>query len=63
KPLRDRLLGVLGASEARADHLARHAGDWQALADRFRPSYGAGHGPHGLLGRRGGAPVGPTGRP
>ncbi|MEV5638659.1 bifunctional [glutamine synthetase] adenylyltransferase/[glutamine synthetase]-adenylyl-L-tyrosine phosphorylase [Streptomyces flaveolus] len=31
KPLRDRLLGVLGASEALADHLARHAGDWQAL--------------------------------
>jgi glutamate-ammonia-ligase adenylyltransferase len=32
KPLRDRLLGVLGASEALADHLARHPGDWQALA-------------------------------
>ncbi|MET8567087.1 bifunctional [glutamine synthetase] adenylyltransferase/[glutamine synthetase]-adenylyl-L-tyrosine phosphorylase [Streptomyces sp. NPDC004783] len=31
KPLRDRLLGVLGASEALADHLARHSGDWQAL--------------------------------
>ncbi|GHB59366.1 glutamate-ammonia-ligase adenylyltransferase [Streptomyces viridiviolaceus] len=31
KPLRDRLLGVLGASEALGDHLARHAGDWQAL--------------------------------
>ncbi|MBQ0914184.1 bifunctional [glutamine synthetase] adenylyltransferase/[glutamine synthetase]-adenylyl-L-tyrosine phosphorylase [Streptomyces sp. RM99] len=31
KPLRDRLLGVLGASEALADHLARHAGDWRAL--------------------------------
>lgn len=31
KPLRDRLLGVLGASEALADHLARHAGDWQTL--------------------------------
>ncbi|MFD3733837.1 bifunctional [glutamine synthetase] adenylyltransferase/[glutamine synthetase]-adenylyl-L-tyrosine phosphorylase [Streptomyces sp. NPDC058632] len=31
KPLRDRLLGVLGASEALADHLARHADDWQAL--------------------------------
>ncbi|MEV5544984.1 bifunctional [glutamine synthetase] adenylyltransferase/[glutamine synthetase]-adenylyl-L-tyrosine phosphorylase [Streptomyces sp. NPDC052309] len=31
KPLRDRLLGVLGASEALADHLARHAADWQAL--------------------------------
>ncbi|MFE2280679.1 bifunctional [glutamine synthetase] adenylyltransferase/[glutamine synthetase]-adenylyl-L-tyrosine phosphorylase [Streptomyces sp. NPDC059454] len=31
KPLRDRLLGVLGASEALADHLARHPGDWQAL--------------------------------
>ncbi|MGW1585442.1 bifunctional [glutamine synthetase] adenylyltransferase/[glutamine synthetase]-adenylyl-L-tyrosine phosphorylase [Streptomyces sp. NPDC002386] len=31
KPLRDRLLGVLGASAALADHLARHAGDWQAL--------------------------------
>ncbi|MFF4579318.1 bifunctional [glutamine synthetase] adenylyltransferase/[glutamine synthetase]-adenylyl-L-tyrosine phosphorylase [Streptomyces sp. NPDC001389] len=31
KPLRDRLLGVLGASEALADHLARHPHDWQAL--------------------------------
>jgi hypothetical protein len=36
KPLRDRLLGVLGASEALADHLARHAGDWQALVT-FEP--------------------------
>ncbi|MFD8937175.1 bifunctional [glutamine synthetase] adenylyltransferase/[glutamine synthetase]-adenylyl-L-tyrosine phosphorylase [Streptomyces sp. NPDC059578] len=32
KPLRDRLLGVLGASEALADHLARHPRDWLALA-------------------------------
>ncbi len=31
KPLRDRLLGVLGASEALADHLARHPHDWHAL--------------------------------
>ncbi|MFJ7207420.1 bifunctional [glutamine synthetase] adenylyltransferase/[glutamine synthetase]-adenylyl-L-tyrosine phosphorylase [Streptomyces sp. NPDC098789] len=31
KPLRDRLLGVLGASEALADHLARHPHDWRAL--------------------------------
>ncbi|AXK37616.1 bifunctional [glutamine synthetase] adenylyltransferase/[glutamine synthetase]-adenylyl-L-tyrosine phosphorylase [Streptomyces armeniacus] len=31
KPLRDRLLGVLGASEALGDHLARHPADWQAL--------------------------------
>lgn len=31
KPLRDRLLGVLGASAALGDHLARHSGDWQAL--------------------------------
>ncbi|NJA56972.1 bifunctional [glutamine synthetase] adenylyltransferase/[glutamine synthetase]-adenylyl-L-tyrosine phosphorylase [Streptomyces sp. NEAU-H3] len=31
KPLRDRLLGVLGASEALADHLARHPGDWKTL--------------------------------
>ncbi|MFI9833954.1 bifunctional [glutamine synthetase] adenylyltransferase/[glutamine synthetase]-adenylyl-L-tyrosine phosphorylase [Streptomyces sp. NPDC051913] len=31
KPLRDRLLGVLGASAALGEHLARHAGDWQAL--------------------------------
>ncbi|CAL9405892.1 Bifunctional glutamine synthetase adenylyltransferase_adenylyl-removing enzyme [Streptomyces sp. enrichment culture] len=31
KPLRDRLLGVLGACEALADHLARHPGDWRAL--------------------------------
>ncbi|MEU6316122.1 bifunctional [glutamine synthetase] adenylyltransferase/[glutamine synthetase]-adenylyl-L-tyrosine phosphorylase [Streptomyces sp. NPDC047009] len=31
KPLRDRLLGVLGASAALADHLARHPGDWHVL--------------------------------
>ncbi|MFC9246524.1 bifunctional [glutamine synthetase] adenylyltransferase/[glutamine synthetase]-adenylyl-L-tyrosine phosphorylase [Streptomyces sp. NPDC057136] len=31
KPLRDRLLGTLGASEALGDHLARHPRDWQAL--------------------------------
>ncbi|MFJ4947513.1 bifunctional [glutamine synthetase] adenylyltransferase/[glutamine synthetase]-adenylyl-L-tyrosine phosphorylase [Streptomyces sp. NPDC088760] len=31
KPLRDRLLGILGASAALADHLARHPGDWHAL--------------------------------
>jgi glutamate-ammonia-ligase adenylyltransferase len=31
KPLRDRLLGVLGASEALGDHLARHPRDWEAL--------------------------------
>ena len=31
KPLRDRLLSVLGASTALADHLARHPTDWQAL--------------------------------
>ncbi|MFE2596294.1 bifunctional [glutamine synthetase] adenylyltransferase/[glutamine synthetase]-adenylyl-L-tyrosine phosphorylase [Streptomyces sp. NPDC059396] len=31
KPLRDRLLGVLGASEALGDHLARHPKDWHAL--------------------------------
>lgn len=31
KPLRDRLLGVLGASAALGDHLARHPHDWQAL--------------------------------
>ncbi|MFG3256112.1 bifunctional [glutamine synthetase] adenylyltransferase/[glutamine synthetase]-adenylyl-L-tyrosine phosphorylase [Streptomyces sp. NPDC048172] len=31
KPLRDRLLGVLGASAALGDHLATHPGDWQAL--------------------------------
>src|SRR5690606_22146233 len=31
KPLRDRLFGVLGASAALADHLARHPRDWQAL--------------------------------
>ncbi|MBL1081094.1 bifunctional [glutamine synthetase] adenylyltransferase/[glutamine synthetase]-adenylyl-L-tyrosine phosphorylase [Streptomyces actinomycinicus] len=31
KPLRDRLLGILGASSALADHLARHPADWQAL--------------------------------
>ncbi|MCS0638916.1 bifunctional [glutamine synthetase] adenylyltransferase/[glutamine synthetase]-adenylyl-L-tyrosine phosphorylase [Streptomyces sp. LP05-1] len=32
KPLRDRLLGVLGTSEALGDHLARHPDDWRALA-------------------------------
>jgi glutamate-ammonia-ligase adenylyltransferase len=31
KPLRDRLLGVLGASAALGDHLARHPRDWHAL--------------------------------
>lgn len=31
KPLRDRLLGVLGASAALADHLTRHPRDWRAL--------------------------------
>ena len=31
KPLRDRLLGALGASEALGDHLARHPRDWQVL--------------------------------
>jgi glutamate-ammonia-ligase adenylyltransferase len=31
KPLRDRLLGVLGASAALAEHLARHSDDWRAL--------------------------------
>lgn len=31
KPLRDRLLGVLGASEALGDHLARHPADWRVL--------------------------------
>ncbi|MEU6661401.1 bifunctional [glutamine synthetase] adenylyltransferase/[glutamine synthetase]-adenylyl-L-tyrosine phosphorylase [Streptomyces sp. NPDC046821] len=37
KPLRDRLLGVLGSSEALADHLARHPLDWQALVT-YEPS-------------------------
>lgn len=31
KPLRDRLLGVLGVSEALGDHLAAHPDDWQSL--------------------------------
>ncbi|MBW1604717.1 bifunctional [glutamine synthetase] adenylyltransferase/[glutamine synthetase]-adenylyl-L-tyrosine phosphorylase [Streptomyces sp. JJ66] len=31
KPLRDRLLGVLGASQALADHLAGHPADWRCL--------------------------------
>ncbi|WP_370151154.1 bifunctional [glutamine synthetase] adenylyltransferase/[glutamine synthetase]-adenylyl-L-tyrosine phosphorylase [Streptacidiphilus sp. EB129] len=31
KPLRDRLLAVLGASAALGDHLARHPHDWHAL--------------------------------
>ncbi|EPD58857.1 bifunctional [glutamine synthetase] adenylyltransferase/[glutamine synthetase]-adenylyl-L-tyrosine phosphorylase [Streptomyces sp. HGB0020] len=31
KPLRDRLLGVLGASAALGDHLHRHPRDWEAL--------------------------------
>ncbi|MFF3331236.1 bifunctional [glutamine synthetase] adenylyltransferase/[glutamine synthetase]-adenylyl-L-tyrosine phosphorylase [Streptomyces sp. NPDC002888] len=37
KPLRDRLLGVLGASAALADHLARHPRDWHALV-MYEPS-------------------------
>ncbi|WP_432135691.1 MULTISPECIES: bifunctional [glutamine synthetase] adenylyltransferase/[glutamine synthetase]-adenylyl-L-tyrosine phosphorylase [unclassified Streptomyces] len=37
KPLRDRLLGVLGASAALADHLARHPRDWHALV-QYEPS-------------------------
>jgi glutamate-ammonia-ligase adenylyltransferase len=37
KPLRDRLLGVLGASEALGDHLARHPSDWQVLVT-YEPS-------------------------
>ncbi|POX54799.1 bifunctional glutamine-synthetase adenylyltransferase/deadenyltransferase [Streptomyces sp. Ru71] len=37
KPLRDRLLGVLGASAALADHLARHPRDWHALVT-YEPS-------------------------
>ncbi|NIY64106.1 (glutamate--ammonia-ligase) adenylyltransferase [Streptomyces malaysiensis] len=31
EPLRDRLLGVLGASEALGEHLARHPRHWRAL--------------------------------
>ncbi|UGQ09945.1 bifunctional [glutamine synthetase] adenylyltransferase/[glutamine synthetase]-adenylyl-L-tyrosine phosphorylase [Yinghuangia sp. ASG 101] len=31
KPLRDRLLGVLGVSAALGDHLARHPDDWRTL--------------------------------
>ncbi|MFG2904690.1 bifunctional [glutamine synthetase] adenylyltransferase/[glutamine synthetase]-adenylyl-L-tyrosine phosphorylase [Kitasatospora sp. NPDC048286] len=31
KPLRDRLLGVLGVSTALGDHLARHPHDWHVL--------------------------------
>jgi glutamate-ammonia-ligase adenylyltransferase len=31
KPLRDRLLGVLGASAALGDHVARHPRDWHVL--------------------------------
>ncbi|MXM62835.1 bifunctional [glutamine synthetase] adenylyltransferase/[glutamine synthetase]-adenylyl-L-tyrosine phosphorylase [Streptomyces sp. HUCO-GS316] len=37
KPLRDRLLGVLGASAALADHLSRHPSDWHALV-MYEPS-------------------------
>ncbi|NJP51448.1 bifunctional [glutamine synthetase] adenylyltransferase/[glutamine synthetase]-adenylyl-L-tyrosine phosphorylase [Streptomyces sp. SBST2-5] len=37
KPLRDRLLGVLGASAALGDHLVRHSGDWRALVT-YEPS-------------------------
>ncbi|KUJ37175.1 glutamate-ammonia-ligase adenylyltransferase [Streptomyces albus subsp. albus] len=37
KPLRDRLLGVLGSSEALGDHLARHPADWQSLVT-YEPS-------------------------
>ncbi|MCE7081580.1 bifunctional [glutamine synthetase] adenylyltransferase/[glutamine synthetase]-adenylyl-L-tyrosine phosphorylase [Streptomyces sp. ST2-7A] len=32
KPLRDRLLAVLGSSEALGDHLVRHPDEWEALA-------------------------------
>ncbi|WP_165986829.1 bifunctional [glutamine synthetase] adenylyltransferase/[glutamine synthetase]-adenylyl-L-tyrosine phosphorylase [Streptomyces sp. YIM 98790] len=32
KPLRDRLVAVLGASEALGDHLARRPGEWRELA-------------------------------
>jgi [glutamine synthetase] adenylyltransferase / [glutamine synthetase]-adenylyl-L-tyrosine phosphorylase len=32
KPLRDRLLAILGASEGLSDHLARHPGQWRELA-------------------------------
>ncbi|WP_130796229.1 bifunctional [glutamine synthetase] adenylyltransferase/[glutamine synthetase]-adenylyl-L-tyrosine phosphorylase [Streptomyces otsuchiensis] len=32
KPLRDRLLAVLGASEALGDHLAAHPDEWRVLA-------------------------------
>ncbi|KUL47584.1 glutamate-ammonia-ligase adenylyltransferase [Streptomyces violaceusniger] len=37
KPLRDRLLGVLGVSEALGDHLARHPRHWQALVTAYEP--------------------------
>ncbi|WP_338146269.1 bifunctional [glutamine synthetase] adenylyltransferase/[glutamine synthetase]-adenylyl-L-tyrosine phosphorylase [Streptomyces boncukensis] len=37
KPLRDRLLGVLGASAALGDHLAAHPGAWEALVT-YEPS-------------------------
>ncbi|MEU7324289.1 bifunctional [glutamine synthetase] adenylyltransferase/[glutamine synthetase]-adenylyl-L-tyrosine phosphorylase [Streptomyces griseoviridis] len=37
KPLRDRLLGVLGASAALADHLTRHPRDWEVLVT-YEPS-------------------------
>lgn len=37
KPLRDRLLGVLGASEALGDHLTRHPRHWAVLI-AFEPS-------------------------
>ena len=36
KPFRDRLLGVLGASAALGDHLARHPGGWHSLVE-FEP--------------------------
>ncbi|MEE4591060.1 hypothetical protein V2J94_03970 [Streptomyces sp. DSM 41524] len=36
KPTRDRLLGVLGISEAPGDHLARHPRHWQALRVAYR---------------------------
>jgi glutamate-ammonia-ligase adenylyltransferase len=40
EPTRDRLLGVLGASAALAEHLRRHPGQWRLLhlADGSRPS-------------------------
>src|SRR3954470_13281350 len=59
---RDRLLGVLGASAALADHLARHPDHWTALTDdaiaTSRPTrFGLHHALSSAVGERAGRPA------